>query len=165
MRLYREGAPEARAGGEGAQEVCSPRGLLSWFHGHRSCFWAPSLVSPLTWPIVGLDSSVKDSGRWAGHMRAGVSSPLGLSPVLPVSLWWQHCVPYLDLLSCGSLAVITGAWPGQVVSVNGSLTESGRIPVITAVLQPLFIFTSSHENSNKNKTVLLLLRFFFNIFF
>ena len=37
--------------------------------------------------------------------------------------------------------------------------------MITTVLQPLFIFTSSHENSNKNKTVLLLLKVFFNISF
>lgn len=107
-----------------------------------------SLVSPLAWPIVGLDSNVKGSGRLAGHTMGWFPSPS-----------WP-------LLSCDSLARgHHGAWPRQVVSVNSSLRESGKIPVITTVLQPLFIFTSSHENSNKNKTALLLLMVFFNISF
>ena len=124
-----------------------------------------SLVSPLASPVVGLDSSVKNSGRLAGHVKGWCLLPSW--PVLnSPSCWWQHRVPYLDLLSCDSLA--SGhhwAWPGQGVSVSSSLTESGKIPVINTVLRPLFIFTSSHENSNKNKTVLLLLMVFFNISF
>ena len=83
MRLYREGAPGWRAGGRG-----SPGGLLSMWLAVLSfkvmgLASGLSLVSPLAWPIVGLDSSVKDSGRWAGHMRGWCllpSRPLPSSP-------------------------------------------------------------------------------------
>ena len=165
MRLYREGTPGQRAGGQG-----SPGGLLSTWHTVlrfmvMGLVSGLSLVSPLAWPIVGLDSSVKDSGRLAGHMKGWCLLPSRPLPNSP-SCWWQHRVPYLGLLSCDSLA--SGhhwAWPGQGVSVNSALTESGKIPVISTVLQPRFTFTSSHKNSNKNKTVLLLLMVFFNISF
>ena len=57
-----------------------------------------SLASPLAWPIVGLDSNVKDSGRLAGH-----------------TMGW--CLPsFSALVSWDSLARgHPEAWPRQVV--------------------------------------------------
>ena len=51
--------------------------------------------------------------------------PLGPSQILPVSFWWQHPVPYRDLLLGTTHASgYYHAWPRQAVSVNGSLTET-----------------------------------------
>ena len=147
MRLCREGRP----GGE--QEARESRRFA--LHVARCPEFCGDGVS--FWVVSGQSSYLAHS--WSGFQREGLwevgrrcllpSWPLPNSP----SCWWQHRVPYLDLLSCDSLA--SGhrwAWPGQGVPVSSSLTESGKIPVITTVLRPLFIFTSSHENSNKNKT-------------
>ena len=47
-----------------------------------------SLVSPLAWPIVGLDSNVKDSGRLAGHTM-GWCLPSSAPPVVRQPGTWS----------------------------------------------------------------------------
>ena len=101
-------------GGKGTQENCSAMwllisgfmlvGLAFW------CLWPIILFVPIfglsqgpSWWRVQLsakmDSSVRVSGRWAGHSTGWHRLlPCGPSRILPVSFQWQHHIPYWNLL-------------------------------------------------------------------
>ena len=104
-RIYLEGAPGGRTGGQG-----NPGELLYHvahslrFYGNEISFWVVSL-----WPIIltwshswwsehcsaKMDSSTKDSGRLVEHMDWGLLSSFDLFWILPIggSMLVSHFLP------------------------------------------------------------------------
>ena len=68
------------------------------------CLWTIILPVPIFAPVQGpssvkMVSSVSVSKRLAGYMVGWrLLPPFGPSQIILVSFWWQHHVPYRDLL-------------------------------------------------------------------
>ena len=127
-RLHWEGHLGKEQQGKGTQENCSATWLTVSGFMIMELISGLCLADRLAWPVVSLrvlpGGTCISQPRWTVRRSLeGWCSPpsFGLSSVLPVTLQWQHPVPYQDLLLLDTSG--KWAWSRWVVSINSSLTQ------------------------------------------